>query len=842
MEKRHQLVILIVLLILPGTFVTGVAGSELRSQSAAAVCGVDTWDYEVLYDFEADDGGFIANTPPGEWEWGTPTSPPAAHSGDNVWATNLAGNITSEPSRHRLTKTVTLATFSAGQLQWWDWWDEDGTDQGRVLINGQEVYFVDADQLAWTVHTVDLTPWQGHTVDIVFEHFSYPSGEGGPGWYIDDVALQSCDPTPTPDLQFSSMNAPTTAAAGVPINYTVSLFNSGAQDAAGSTVVDSLPIGTAYVAGSATNGAAYNSATHEIEWTGTVPAAQTVAISFQLTSGTAGNLSNVATINHASLSEPLILTSETQVAAAVQYPMCEGFENGSGMLPATMIAETTTNSTATGRVAVTGDYPYTGQYALNLDTDCGGLCGVGTFTTQAAILAADLAGQSQVELNFQVLSHGDEAHPQDGVFISDNSGLNYTKIYDFSVLPSHYHNVIINLSQAAADAGLALNEGFLIKFQSFDNDKIDLDGFSFDDICLQRLNQPELTVEPTPLTSIQTPNTERQRPLTLNNNGGGALNWRLFEAGAAVHIQGPKIEDTAVTQSDAAVQAARPEMAELARDEAPALDIRPLYDLLYDQSDHVTTLRGVNSQEYEASYSDFDSQAADDFIVPEGDGSWSVHAVEAFGEYQSSNGQEGFAPAVNVSFYRDDNGLPGAAVYTAEGLPPTFDYDGSFVVELPMPALLVPGTYWFSIQADMDVTAGGQWSWFERTEQTGNEFAWRNPGGGFERGCLDWGSSGTCDFDRPDLGFRLAGSRDDCRPQTISWITLPNTNGTVNSDSEGAIPVLFNSGGLAFDSFEGELCLISNDPAMPVRTISLEMIVQETAEFVTFFPVTARQE
>ncbi|MFN2195645.1 MAG: hypothetical protein ACK2UW_05925, partial [Anaerolineales bacterium] len=422
-----------------------------------------------------------------------PTSPPTAHSGDKVWATNLAGNITSEPSRHRLTKTVTLATFASGQLQWWDWWDEDGTDQGRVLINGQEVYFNDADQLTWTIHAVDLTPWQGQTIDIVFEFFAYPSGEGGPGWTIDDVALQSCDPTPTPDLQFSSVSAPAATAAGVPINYSVHLFNSGAQDAAGSTLIDSLPAGTAYVEGSATNGATYDSTNHEIEWMGTVPAAQTVDIAFQVISSSAGNISNHASIKHTSLGQPLILTNETQVAAAAQYPMCEGFEEGSGMLPATMVAETTTNSTATGHVAVTGDFPYSGQFGLNLDTDCGGVCSVATFTTQAAILAANLAGQDRVELNFQVLNHGDEPDPQDGVFISDDSGQTYTKIYDFSVLPSHYQNVIINLSQAAADAGLTLNEGFLIKFQSFDNDKIAFEGFSFDDICIQQLNQPELS-------------------------------------------------------------------------------------------------------------------------------------------------------------------------------------------------------------------------------------------------------------------------------------------------------------------------------------------------------------
>lgn len=839
MEKRHHILILLLISLLPATFIPAAAGTERQSQPAAFVCGVDSWDEEVLYDFEADDGGFIANTPPGEWAWGEPAPPPMAHSGSKVWATNLAGNITFEPSRHRLTKTVTLETFSAGQLQWWDWWDEDGTDQGRVLINGQEVYYVDQDQLDWTVHTVDLTPWQGQTVDIVFEHFSYPSGEGGPGWYLDDVALQSCDPTPTPDLQFSSMSAPTTAAAGVPIEYTVHLFNSGAQDAANTSLIDSLPAGTTYVAGSATSGATYNSTNHEIEWTGTVPAGQTVDISFQITTLSGNKLSNTATINHASLSQPLVLTSETQVAVPAQYPMCEGFE--SGALPATMVAEVTTQSSATGRVAVTGDFPYSGQFGLNLDTDCGGLCSVNTFTTQAAILAADLSGQSQVALNFQVLNHGDAVHPQDGVFISDDSGLTYSKIYDFSILPSHYHQASINLSQAAADAGLALNAGFLIKFQSFDNNEIDLRGLSLDDICVQRLDQPELAVEPANLTSIQTPDTQKQRPLSLVNNGGGELIWQLLEEETAVTIQGPLFQETAAGAADAPPQDVWPDTVELAREEAASVHIRPGQDLLYDQSDNVTTLASVNSQQYEGGLSDFDSQAADDFTVPAEDGSWTVRQVEAFGTYQSNTGPEGLAPAVNVYFYDDDNGLPGTAVYSAEGLPPTFDYDGSFVVDLPMPALLTPGTYWFSLQVDMDANAGGQWFWFERTMQTGSEFAWRNPGGAFELGCLSWGSSSTCNFAQPDLGFRLSGSRDDCRPQNINWVTLPKDNGNINGDSKEAVPVIFDSSGLEFGEYDSQLCLISSDPAQPVSKISLEMTVQETAEFVLFLPLTAKQ-
>jgi len=154
---------------------------------------------------------------------------------------------------------------------------------------------------------------------------------------------------------------------------------------------------------------------------------------------------------------------------------------------------------------------------------------------------------------------------------------------------------------------VALNEGFMIKFQAFDNNKIDLCGLSFDDICVQRLNQAELTVDPTHLSSIQTPDRQRQNSLTLINSGGGELIWQLFEEGTAVHVQGPVVEETVAAQSDALLQDAEPEMVEHERDETSSLIIRPRNDLLYDQSDNVTTLRGANSQEYEPALSDFDS-------------------------------------------------------------------------------------------------------------------------------------------------------------------------------------------------------------------------------------------
>jgi hypothetical protein len=151
------------------------------------------------WDFDGDDGGFGANTPPGQWEWGdlvaTPDSPPAAHSGSRLWATNLSGNILVEPSDHYLIKTLTLPPDPRGiRLQWWDWWDGDGLDAGYVSVDDTLLYGIGSDQHSWQRHTLDLSDWQGETVDIVFYYQAGGSSPGGAGWYIDDVSIHAACP------------------------------------------------------------------------------------------------------------------------------------------------------------------------------------------------------------------------------------------------------------------------------------------------------------------------------------------------------------------------------------------------------------------------------------------------------------------------------------------------------------------------------------------------------------------------------------------------------------------------------------------------------------------------
>ncbi len=166
------------------------------------------------------------------------------------------------------------------------------------------------------------------------------------------------------------------------------------------------------------------------------------------------------------------------ITTPLAFDSCLDFE--SGTMPASMISQVTSSGGSTGRVEVSNLNPKNGTYALNLDTDISG-----NFTQQAAILMVDLAGQTDVELNFWVFEYDDENHTPDGIFISDDNGANFTQILSLNDFPFGYVNVQLDLDEAAANAGLTLNDQFLIKFQSFDNFPIASDGYTFDDVCVQ---------------------------------------------------------------------------------------------------------------------------------------------------------------------------------------------------------------------------------------------------------------------------------------------------------------------------------------------------------------------
>lgn len=182
--------------------------------------------------------------------------------------------------------------------------------------------------------------------------------------------------------------------------------------------------------------------------------------------------------------------------------------------------------------------------------------------------------------------------------------------------------------------------------------------------------------------------------------------------------------------------------------------------LLFDQTNSPAN-NGVPDQDFEAAFDTYDSEAADDFVVPAGP-NWLVDEVRTVGTTGTPGGS-----TVDVVFYSNSAGggdpdLPGAAVagcsYTA--LTPV-DTLGSFTITLPTTCSLPPGTYWVSVQTNQNFAANGQHFWSNRSVQTGSESVWRNPGDGFASGCTTFRPQTVCGVGggaSPDLLFQIWGT------------------------------------------------------------------------------------
>ncbi|MDX2040106.1 MAG: hypothetical protein SF097_02605 [Acidobacteriota bacterium] len=175
--------------------------------------------------------------------------------------------------------------------------------------------------------------------------------------------------------------------------------------------------------------------------------------------------------------------------------------------------------------------------------------------------------------------------------------------------------------------------------------------------------------------------------------------------------------------------------------------------VLYNQTDNGSG-NGAPDQDFEAAFDSYDSEGADDFVVP-ANRVWTVQSV-----YQVSTTGSGANQTADVTFYSNNAGVPGgvvcqrngsAAVVTAGDTTTTLGGGG---------CVLPAGTYWVGVQVNQNFGTFGQHFWSNRSTQTGNESVWRNPGDGFATGCTNFDRQTTCGVgggQSPDFLFRLDG-------------------------------------------------------------------------------------
>ncbi|MFQ5406949.1 MAG: S8 family serine peptidase, partial [Anaerolineales bacterium] len=169
------------------------------------------------------------------------------------------------------------------------------------------------------------------------------------------------------------------------------------------------------------------------------------------------------------------------------FPFSDDFESGN------FGAGWTTFVTEEGRVRVASGYPYQGTYSLLLDDSVSG----SQYSTAAAVLTVNLAGQTQVDLEFWWREFNDENHSEDGVFISADNGGTWYRVLSFNGGPNAYQRALIDIDAAAAANGLTLNSSFQIKFQFRDNYPIATDGYAIDNVSVRVGSVPTITPTPT---------------------------------------------------------------------------------------------------------------------------------------------------------------------------------------------------------------------------------------------------------------------------------------------------------------------------------------------------------
>ena len=180
--------------------------------------------------------------------------------------------------------------------------------------------------------------------------------------------------------------------------------------------------------------------------------------------------------------------------------------------------------------------------------------------------------------------------------------------------------------------------------------------------------------------------------------------------------------------------------------------------VLYDQTSNGSGVVYV-SQKFDAAYSSYDSQIADDFTVPAGK-TWTVSEVDVVGGYGAAGIK---AKSENVSIYKPSaKGRPKLKVMEFDKVKGK-DSAGSFSITLPQPVELKPGTYFVEVVISLDDAAGNAWGW-EATAAGGPTFGYpatfKNPKNGYNTGCTTWIPLVKCVTypDGQDMLFKILGT------------------------------------------------------------------------------------
>ncbi|MCB0170732.1 MAG: matrixin family metalloprotease [Anaerolineae bacterium] len=346
---------------------------------------------------------------------------------------------------------------------------------------------------------------------------------------------------PSPGLVVTQPPLSTVILPGGIINYTVVAENPGLSDITGATITNPLPANAVYVANSASHGGALNN--RAVTWTNqTVPAGSNVTRTFQVRVANSAEPGDIV-INTASASPAQQPGGHYTVQGGIEAATC-GFSDDFEAVELGRYWTTYTTNNGRIRVAENTNFTHSGRRSIWLDTDID----QGAINSHAAIiLHADLTERTGVKFDFWWRNDGDELHADDGVFLSDDNGANWVKVFALNRdYLGNYHHTTIDIDAEAVAYGLTLNHQFKIKLQGYDNYAFNGDGYAIDDVSLSCDSQtPNLSI--TQLVSTAQPLIEPGDAITYtivvaNDGSGSAQAVRIFDD-LPIYINGANLDE-----------------------------------------------------------------------------------------------------------------------------------------------------------------------------------------------------------------------------------------------------------------------------------------------------------
>ncbi|MCU0293329.1 MAG: DUF11 domain-containing protein, partial [Thermoanaerobaculaceae bacterium] len=389
-----------------------------------------------------------------------------------------------------------------------------------------------------------------------------------------------------------------------------------------------------------------------------------------------------------------------------------------------------------------------------------------------------------------------------------------------------------------------------------------IDGVTAEASATVTVTFPNIDVDPLSLASTQLPGTTTTQPLSIGNTGASDLTWTIAEEPAlsrptVLRGQGNAADgrgrSTAPPELAARQGAAAASAGGVARDDvgepeppgppAPTGSIetwqRPLA-VLWDNGPLVThpgggaggadesrlqsTSLGMNTIGFGHQVLN-NNWVADDFTVSDPVG-WMLDTAVFFA-YQTNSTTTSTMTNVNWILHDGDPSAGGAVITTGSGLVSsvwTSIYRTSettigatnrpiMATTVSMAGLYLPaGTYWLAWQTDGTLASG---PWAPPITILGQA----TTGNGLQSlaGTTAWTPANDTGTNTPRQGFPFVltgtvGAPVCANPADIPWLSVTPLAGTVAPAGSQPLNVGFDSTGLTPGSYNGNLCVLSNDP------------------------------